>query len=202
MAGAGLLALAGLRAPRSALGMALGMALGLAGLAGLARSGSHARHLTIEKTIRIGAPAEQVYDLFANYDNFPRFLSNVIDVRDLGNQRSHWVVKGPGGARFTWNAVLTEHRRPQRLAWESEAGAEVEQRGAIDVEPLRDSTRVTVRLSYRPPAGKVGRALANLLGSDPGGQLDADLQRIKQLVERGELGQPRRAAAGGPAVLH
>lgn len=205
MAGGGLLALYGLVTPRSTLAAALGLA-GLALAAGsagpgsrrlMARASSHARPVVIEKTIRIGAPAEQVYELFANYDNFPRFLSNVRDVRDLGNNRSRWVVTGPGGAEFTWNSVLTEHRRPHRLAWESEPGAEVEQHGSIDFEPFRDSTRVTLRLSYRPPAGRVGHALATLLGSDPGRQLDADLQRMKQMVERGELHQLQRAATDG-----
>lgn len=202
MAGGGLLALYALVTPRSTVAAALGLA-GLALAAGSAgagpkrlmgRSSSHARPVVIEKTIRIGAPAEQVYELFANYDNFPRFLSNVRDVRDLGNHRSRWVVTGPGGAEFTSTSVLTEHRRPHRLAWESEPGAQIEQHGSIDLEPFRDSTRVTVRLSYRPPAGRVGHALATLMGSDPGHQLEADLQRMKQLVERGELHQLRREA--------
>jgi uncharacterized membrane protein len=150
---------------------------------------THAQPVEVEKTIRIDAPSEQVFDLFANYENFPRFMSNVVEVRDLGNRRSHWVVKGPAGTEFAWNAVLTEHDRPSRLAWESEAGAEVEQSGSILFEPIHSGTRVTVHMSYRPPAGALGHAVASLLGRDPKRQMDEDLSRMKSLVERGAINQ-------------
>jgi uncharacterized membrane protein len=197
LAGATVLGLGGLMAPRSPVGMAMG----LAGLALLVRaSGRHpvrsmlgraapAQTVEVEKTIRIDASPEQVFDAFANYENFPRFMSNVVEVRDLGERRSHWIVKGPAGTQFAWNAVLTEHSRPRRLAWESEPGAEVEQTGAILFEPIHSGTRVTVRMSYRPPAGALGHAVASLLGSDPKRQMDEDLARMKSLVEGGTMYQ-------------
>ncbi|MES2319111.1 MAG: SRPBCC family protein [Pseudomonadota bacterium] len=205
MASGGALGLYGLLSTRSPLGLAFG----LAGLTLLARGASNrplrsmlgsagqAQAVDVEKTIRIDAAPEQVYDLFANYENFPRFMSNVVEVRDLGNQRSHWVVKGPAGTEFAWNAVLTEHDRPRRLCWKSEPGAEVEQSGEIRFEPFRNGTRVTVHMSYRPPAGAVGHVLASLLGSDPKRQLDEDLARMKALVERGAM--PHAAATQGDA---
>ena len=197
LAGAGVLGLGGLMAPRSPIGMAMGLA-GLALLLSASTrrplrsklsSGSHAQPIEVEKTIRIDAAPEQVFDLFANYENFPRFMSNVVEVRDLGSRRSHWIVKGPAGTEFAWNAVLTEHSRPSRLAWESEPGAEVEQSGSILFEPIHSGTRVTVRMSYRPPAGALGHAVASLLGRDPKRQMDEDLARMKSLVERGAINQ-------------
>ena len=210
LAGGGMLALYGLFARRSPLAWGAGLA-GMALLArgaGSARVGSGARGssftrpVAIEKTIRIDASPEQVYDLFANYENFPRFMSNVIEVRDLGDRRSHWVVKGPAGTHFQWNAVLTESSRPRRLAWESEPGAEVEQTGSIMFEPFRNGTRVTVHMSYKPPAGAVGHAIAALFGSDPKRQMDQDLARMKSLVERGALEAGARHAAGHGKALH
>jgi uncharacterized membrane protein len=211
VAGGGALGLYGLLSSRSPLGLLLG----LAGLALLTRgasnrplrrmlgAGSQGQAVEVEKTIRINAPPEQVYDLFANYENFPRFMSNVVEVRDLGQRRSHWVVKGPAGTEFAWNAVLTEQARPRRLAWHSEPGAEVAQTGSIRFEPFRNGTRVTLRMAYWPPAGAVGHALASLLGSDPKRQLDDDLARMKMLVERGAMGHAD-AAPGALAgkLLH
>lgn len=212
MAGGGALGLVGLLSARSPIALLLGLA-GLTLLArgatnrplrsmlGGARSG---QAFEVEKTIRIDAPPEQVYDMFANYENFPRYMSNVLEVRDLGNRRSHWVVKGPAGTEFTWNAVLTEQDRPHRLAWESEPGAEVAQAGSIRFEPLRGGTRVTVHMSYRPPAGMAGHAVASLLGRDPKHQMDDDLARMKTLVERGAAGHHGASAAqaGANQVLH
>jgi uncharacterized membrane protein len=205
--GGGLLALTGLmrRSP-------MGVVLGLAGAALLARGAANqplrslvsgrgmnmSQTIDFEKTIHIDAAPDEVYDLWANYENFPRFMSHVVEVRDLGRRRSHWVVKGPGGTEFAWNSVLTEQSRPHRLAWRSEPGAEIPQSGSIQFERHRGGTLVTVRMSYTPPAGALGHGLAVLLGSDPKAQMDDDLARMKAFIERGavprDAAQPRSAS--------
>ena len=196
----GLVGLAGRRAP-------LGMLAGLAGAAMLARRlrgpslpslGMNTdKTVTIEKSLRIDASPEQVYDLWANYENFPRFMDNVVEVRDQGGIRSHWVVKGPGGTHFEFDSILTERSRPARLAWQSAPGSEIEQAGEVRIEEARGGSRATVRLSYRPPAGAAGERFAELMGSDPQRQLEQDLQRMKALLEQGCI--PDAAAQGRPA---
>jgi uncharacterized membrane protein len=203
--GGGLLGLYGLlrRSP-------LGLAVGLAGVALLARGATNqplrsmlrgqglSRTIDLEKSIRIDASPEEVYDMWANYENFPRFMSHVVEVRDLGHRRSHWVVRGPAGSQFEWDSVLTEQSRPHRLAWRSEPGAEIASSGSVQFEPYRDGTRVTVRMSYTPPAGMVGHGLAVLLGADPKRQMDDDLARMKAFIERGIT--PRELARPAPAA--
>lgn len=191
MPGGGTLGLASMLTRR----MPLALAMGLAGTALLMRSmkngalpelsrqqGSSGM-VNIEKTIHIDAAPEQVYDLWASYDNFPRFMANVVEVRELGNRRSHWVVKGPAGSEFSFDAVLTQQVRPRRLAWRSESGAQVEQAGSVQFEPSRGGTLATVRLSYRPPVGAVGQVVATLFGADPEHELEEDLGRMKDLLE-------------------
>jgi uncharacterized membrane protein len=216
--GGGLLALTGLmrRSP-------IGLALGLAGAALLARGATNQplrklagnvtsgrgldlgaglglnQTIDLEKSIHIDASPEDVYDLFANYENFPRFMSHVVEVRDLGRRRSHWIVRGPGGSAFEWNSVITEQSRPQRLAWRSEPGAEIPQSGSIQLEPHHGGTDVTVRMSYTPPAGALGHGLATLLGSDPKSKLDEDLARMKAYIERGDSESGSSAGARGAA---
>lgn len=190
--GGGALGLFGLLRRRSPLAFAAG----LAGAALLARgvsrqplssllSSSAHPMVDIERSIRIDAAPEQVYDLWANYENFPRFMSNVLDVRDLGANLSRWAVKGPAGVPVEWHSLLTVQERPRRLAWHSIPGSGVDQRGEVRLEPYQGGTRAIVRLRYAPPAGRTGRALANLLGSNPKAQLDDDLQRMKGLLEKG-----------------
>jgi uncharacterized membrane protein len=216
LVGGGLLALMGLmrRSP-------MGAVLGLAGAAMLARSAANQplrslvgrgaaglgmskemmrgismdKTIDFEKTIHIDASPDEVYQQFANYENFPRFMSHVTEVRDLGRRRSHWTVKGPGGSEFQWNSVLTEQTRPHRLAWRSEGGAEIPNSGSIQFERHRGGTLVTVRMSYSPPAGALGHGLAVLLGSDPKSQMDDDLARMRAFIERGAI--PREAAQPG-----
>lgn len=188
----------------------LRMAIGAVGLVLLARSissntrlrsmiqrgTSAGRTYDIEKSVSIDASPEEIYDLWSDYENFPRFMSHVIEVRDLGHRRSHWVVQGPAGTRLGWDAVLTEQTRPQRLAWRSEPGAEIPQSGSVTFEPARNGTLVTVRMSYTPPAGIIGHGLAMLLGADPERQMDDDLQRMKSFIERGSVAPPDASRHG------
>lgn len=211
LAGGGLLALYALtrRSP-------LALVLGLAGAALLARGATNQslmgllrgrglgldQTIDFSKSIHIDAAPDDVYDVWTNYENFPHFMSHVVEVRDLGRGRSHWVVRGPGGSEFEWNSVLTEQSRPHRLAWRSEGGAEIPQSGSIQFEPHRGGTRVTVHMSYTPPAGVLGHGLATLLGSDPKAQMDDDLARMKAFIERGAIPRDAARPRAGSRWLH
>lgn len=145
------------------------------------------RAIDLQKSIEIMAPPETVFDAWTRYENFPYFMAHVLEVRDLGEQRSHWVVRGAMGARIEWNACLTETLRPTLLAWKSEPGSVVEHAGIVRFEATESGTRVHVRLSYNPPAGALGHGVAVLLGSDPKQELDDDLMRMKSFIETGVL---------------
>ncbi len=211
MLGGGALGLLGLALRRSPLGLAAGVAGALIlargavnrPLTSLIGAGGRSGRVDIEKTVHIDAPPEQVYDLLASYDNFPRFMANVAEVRDLGERRSHWVVKGPAGQQVEWDAMLTEQSRPHRLAWRSVPGSEVEHSGELRFEAVRGGTRATVQLSFAPAAGAAGQAIASLLGHDPKRQLAAALGRMKSLVERGAAPHaPSRGDSAGSQFLH
>lgn len=48
-------------------------------------------------------------------------------------------------------------------------------------------------MSYNPPAGAIGHVVASLFGADPKSEMDADLARMKTLIETGI--RPHDAAA-------
>lgn len=191
------LGLAGLLRRRMPLAVAVGMtgvALLTRALPGQARQQGQGGLLTIEKSIHIDAAPEQVYALWASYDNFPRFMANVVEVRALDERHAHWLLRAPDGGEYGVDAVLTEQLRPRRLAWHSAPGAQVGQTVAVQLEAARGGTLATVRLSYRPPAGAVGEAAATLFGGDPEHALEDDLGRMKRLLE----GMPTPPASGQP----
>jgi uncharacterized membrane protein len=141
------------------------------------------RAVDIQKTLHIDAPLEQVYAFWSNYENFPLFMSHVREVEDLGGGRSRWSVSGPGGVPIEWNAVLTQQGFNEVIAWRSEPGSMLENAGIIRFAPAGIGTRVDLRFCYHPPAGGAGQAVAELLGSDPRVKLNADLGRMKALLE-------------------
>jgi uncharacterized membrane protein/ElaB/YqjD/DUF883 family membrane-anchored ribosome-binding protein len=207
--GTGALSVVGLvrRSPVAAL-------LGLGALAVLLRS-DRGRHLVdslrhrgaaslveVENAIYIDAAPKEVFDAWSEVENFPRFMSHVTEVRDLGHRRSHWVVRGPGGMEYAWNAVMTEQSRPERLSWRSEPGSEIEQEGTVTFEPSGNGTRVTVRMTYSPPAGALGHGIARMLGADPQRQMDDDLARMKEFIERGGAHYAGHQPAPSHSFLH
>jgi uncharacterized membrane protein len=141
--------------------------------------------IDLQKTILIAAPVARVYSTWANYENFPFFLSRVREVRDMGNGRSHWVVKGPAGTTVEWQAVITENIPNSVIAWKTEPGALVKHQGDVRFDAEGDRTRVQIRFSYNPPGGAAGHSIAWLTGADPKHTLDQDLIRMKSFIETG-----------------
>lgn len=155
--------------------------------------GGGRRAVDLQKQINVAAPVETVYDFWSDVENFPLFMSKVIEVRDHGNGQSHWVVEGPGGVRFEWDAVITRQVPNELLAWKSVPGSAVQSAGIVRFMPNDDQTSIDIKLSYNPPAGALGHGIASMLGSDPKTLMDADLMRMKSLIETGNI--PHDSAA-------
>jgi uncharacterized membrane protein len=159
--------------------------------------GAGRRAIDLQKAINISAPVERVFAFWSDYKHFPHFMSHVREVRDQGNGRSHWVVDGPPGVPLEWDAEIIAWSLNELLAWRSVPGSSVDQAGLVRFDPMPDgSTRVHLRLLYKPPGGAVGHGLAVLLGVDPKRRLDDDLARVKILLETGH--PPHDAAAPTP----
>jgi uncharacterized membrane protein len=178
----------------------LGLAAGLGGAALLARSlsnietkrligvGGGRRAVDITKSINVDAPVDVVYTLWSNFDHFPQFMTNVLEVERLNGDLSRWTVRGPAGTTVEWDAEITRMVPNEMIAWKSVEGASVANAGYVLFEPMDNGgTEVTVRLSYNPPAGAIGHAIAKVFGADPKSEMDADLMRMKSLIETGEL---------------
>ena len=148
-----------------------------------APGGERRRTVDIQKTLHVDAPLERVYQFWSSYENFPLFMSNVREVRDLGAQRSRWVVSGPGGVPVEWTAVLTEQEENRLLAWRSEPGSVLENAGVIRFAREGGGTRIDLRFCYSPPSGPAGRSLSEFFGADPRTRVNEDLARLKTLLE-------------------
>lgn len=144
--------------------------------------------ITIDKAINVDAPPDVLYALWSNFENFPQFMSNVLEVRNIDGNRSHWKVAGPAGIPVEWDAEITKTVPNELIAWRSVEGSTVPNAGYVLFEPNDDgTTEVTVRLSYNPPAGAIGHAIAKAFGADPKSEIDEDLMRMKSLLETGKL---------------
>jgi uncharacterized membrane protein len=176
----------------------LGFILGLAGGGLLVRSamnmswrritgiGAGYRAIDIRKSIQIDARPEQVYAFLRRFESFPRLMSHVHEVTDLGNGRYRFSVTGPGGTAVSWIADLTRDIPNKLIGWRSVEGNVVAHAGVLRLIENEGGTRLDVRFSYNPLGGAIGHGIAKLAGLDPRHQLDEDLARFKSLLERGD----------------
>jgi uncharacterized membrane protein len=160
---------------RGATNLDLGSLLGL---------GRRRPAVTVRKSLNVQPPPTQVYEFWNAIERFPSFMANIREVRDLGGGRSRWTVAGVAGAPVEWEAVVTQRVPNRELAWETVPGSTVEHSGRVLFLPnASGGTRIDVYLSYAPPGGAIGHSIAWLFGADPKAEINADLARMKTLLE-------------------
>ncbi len=194
----GLLAAYGLRKERGGWPMALlGGALVLTGATGrspiykaLGVSTAGAQTVQIEHAITVNVEPQRLYDFWRNFENLPRVMPHLVEVRTHGESRSHWVARAPGGTRVEWDAELVEDQAPHLIAWRALPGqAQVWSAGTVRFQPAPGDrgTEVRVHMEYAPPAGPIGQAVAKLAGEEPDNQVLDSLRRLKMIFEAGEV---------------
>lgn len=153
--------------------------------------------LKVERSVVVNRPVHEVYQFWRNFENLPRFMDHLESVTVLDETRSHWVAKAPAGTRVEWDAAIHNEIDNELIAWRSLPGSDVNHAGSVHFTPaLQGGTEVRVVLSYEPPAGKLGAAVAKLLGEEPSQQVEDDLRRFKQVMEALEVQGNSRNPAG------
>jgi uncharacterized membrane protein len=191
--GAGVLAAGGLLTIRALTNKPLRRVFGFGGR----------RLVELHKRIEIDAPIERVFAHWSQFEHFPEFMSHVREVKELGHGRSRWTVAGPFGAPVSWTAEMSAFRPNELLAWRSANGSVVKHSGIVVFESWGDGTKLEIQMTYNPPGGLLGHAMAWLFRKDPKHALDEDLSRLKTLLEIGKTSVGHKAVIETEApVMH
>src|SRR5262249_51904664 len=130
---------------------------------------------------------EEVFQFMTGIENFPRIMQHVEEVRRIGDKISHWKVRGPAGKLVEWDAQITELVPNELFSWRTLPSSMIEHEGRIRfVSQDTGRTRIDIHMSYNPPAGALGHALASLMRVDAKTAIDEDLVRMKSLLEHGK----------------
>jgi uncharacterized membrane protein len=156
--------------------------------------------IRVRKAITARGVQDEVYELWRDFANLPRFMWQLESVEVTGERTSRWRANGPGGLSVEWEAEIVEDRPGELIAWRSLGEADVPNSGSVRFAPAPGDrgTEVHVELEYAPPGGKAAATVAKLFGEEPATQLADDLRRFKQIVEVGEILRSD-GAPGGPA---
>lgn len=154
------------------------------GKAGQGMSGIKAK-----ASITVNRPVAEVFAYWNDLENLPQFMAHLQSVTSMGGGRSRWRAAGPAGVEIEWDAEISDCRIDEYIAWRSVGDATITNRGEVEFRPGPGGrgTEIRVRLTYHPPAGKLGATVAKLFGEAPDQQLRDDLRRFKQVLETGEV---------------
>jgi uncharacterized membrane protein len=102
----------------------------------------------VEKIVEVNCPIRTVYNQWTQFEEFPRFMAGVKEVRQLDDTHVHWHAEIWGKDK-EWDAEITEQEPDKRISWKSISGAP--NAGTVRFEPLAaDRTRVRLVMAYEP----------------------------------------------------
>ncbi len=142
----------------------------------------------IHKTVTIDAPADKVFEIVDNPENFPRYVPNVsqvVDVR-LSDRRvgdTFRVIYKVLGVTFDEKFTTTDYQRPDRITSTFEGGMTGTFRWSF--EPQAGQTKLSVDIDYRVAGGAIGKAVdALLLERTNEKSIDEMLQNLRRIAEQ------------------
>ena len=133
---------------------------------------------TIEKSIQVNVPVHTAYNQWTQFEEFPRFMEGVREVRQLDDTHVRWRAEVAGKDK-EWDAEITEQLPDQRIAWRSVSGAR--NAGVVTFHRIDDdTTRIMLQMDYEPEgvienAGDTSGVLSL--------RIQGDLERFKDFVE-------------------
>lgn len=158
----------------------------------------------IEKSIDVRCPVRIAYNQWTQFEEFPRFMTGVKEVKQLDATHVHWRADFWGKEK-EWDAEIVEQVPDDLISWRSVAG-DAPNAGTVRFETLGvASTRVYLALEYETKgiAENVGEALGML-----DARLDSTLSDFKRYIESrgiedgGWRGEIHGARAQSPRIHH
>jgi uncharacterized membrane protein len=132
----------------------------------------------IEKSIEINVPVRAAYNQWTQFEEFPKFMEGVKQVKQLDDKHLHWKAD-IGGKEKEWKAEITEQIPDERIAWTSRGGTI--NAGVVTFHRLSDSkSKVMLQMEYDPQGfvENVGDAVGVVTQ-----RVQGDLERFKQYIE-------------------
>jgi uncharacterized membrane protein len=141
-----------------------------------ARAGADAS--TTAASIEVDVPVSMAYNQWTQFEDFPKFMESVREVRQIDDTHLHWRAD-VAGKEEEWDSEITEQIPDKRIAWRSIGG--VQNAGVVTFHRISDSrTRIMLQMDYVPRSAdeKIGDALGLVKM-----QLKGNLNRFKELLE-------------------
>jgi uncharacterized membrane protein len=130
------------------------------------------------ESIDVNVPVRTAYNQWTQFEDFPKFMDSVHEIRQIDDTHLHWRADVAGKPE-EWDAEITEQIPDKRIAWRSTGG--VKNAGVVTFHKISDNvTRIMLQMDYDPQTmdEKIGDALGLVKM-----QLKGNLKRFKEMLE-------------------
>jgi uncharacterized membrane protein len=141
--------------------------------------------IKVERSARVRRPAGELYHLWRNFANLPRFMQHLDSVQCADDRHSHWVARLPGGARVEWDSEIVNDVPGKLIAWKTVGEPDIAHAGSVHFTPLPNEAATDVRIvfDYEPPFARMIGTIASHLGLTMEKLVDEDLRRLQEYAE-------------------
>jgi uncharacterized membrane protein len=132
----------------------------------------------VEKSIVVNVPVQTAYNQWTQFEEFPKFMEGVKQVRQLDDTHLVWHAD-IAGQDESWEAEITEQVPDKRIAWRNRTGAI--NAGVVTFHYIdAHTTRVMLQMDYEPESftESIGDALGFVSR-----RVEGDLERFKEFIE-------------------
>jgi uncharacterized membrane protein len=134
---------------------------------------------SIEESIEVNVPVRTAYNQWTQFEDFPRFMKSVHEVRQLDDRHLHWKANVAGEEK-EWDAEIVEQIPDKRIAWRSISGPR--NNGVVEFQKIGDNaTRIVLRMEYEPE--NVVEQLVDMIGAVRM-EARANLKNFKEMIEK------------------
>ncbi|MBX9426682.1 SRPBCC family protein [Streptomyces lateritius] len=133
----------------------------------------------VEQTIDVDVPVRTAYNQWTQFEEFPKFMEGVEEVRQIDDRHSHWQTK-VAGVRREFDTEIIDQLPDERISWRTVAG-DTRQKGVVSFQQL-DSEHTRVRLAMDVEADGMMEKLGEAVGVLDR-RVKGDLKRFKGYVE-------------------
>lgn len=138
----------------------------------------------VRTTVTVNRPRSEVYAFWRKLENLPRFMSHLEKVEELDQTRSRWTAKGPAGVgSVSWEAEILEDHQNEFIAWSSLPGSTIDNAGQVRFTEIPGGTDIKVQITYRLPAGDVGKVAGKLFSPLAEKMMHDDIQDFARVME-------------------
>ena len=139
-------------------------------------------------TSNIEAPVQDVWSVWSDLESMPLWMTWIESVKTVDQKTTtlpdltEWTLAA-NGFRIKWKAQINERIEAQKLKWESIGGLPT--KGCVRFYEESDThTSVKLTISYELPKVLARLMEANILGGIVTNELQTNLDRFKDLVEK------------------